>query len=35
MSDFLGKDMRKVKKEDNEDKDKEKEIKSKTCFALN
>ena len=28
MSDFLGKDMRKVKKEDNEDKEKEKEIKS-------
>ena len=30
MSDYLGKDMRKVRKEDNEDKDKdkEKEIKS-------
>jgi hypothetical protein len=30
MSDYLGKDMRKVKKDENEDKDKEKEIKSES-----
>ena len=30
MSDYLGKDMRKVKKDEKEDNDKEKEIKSKS-----